>query len=85
MGFSKGQDKKHKHCPKWSDQVNNYCVDEANASYKYLSKNGYNKAACEQYFQVYRQWKRELNEIKSKRGRMGLPPNPPPKGQDPYN
>ena len=55
MGFSKGQDKKHKHCPKWSDQVNNYCVDEANASYKCLSKNGYNKAACEQYFQVYRQ------------------------------
>ena len=85
MGFSKGQDKKHKHCPKWSDQVNNYCVDEANASYKCLSKNGYNKAACEQYFQVYRQWKRELNEIKYKRGRMGLPPNPPPKGQDPYN
>ena len=85
MGFSKGQDKKHKHCPKWSDQVNNYCVDEANASYKCLSKNGYNKAACEQYFQVYRQWKRELNEIKSKRGLMGLPPNPPPKGQDPYN
>lgn len=62
---------------KWSDPVTNYCLDEANASYACLSRNGYNKEKCEEFFEAYRQCKRSFNKIKAERRRKGLPPIPP--------
>ena len=61
-----------------SDEDNNYCSVESNASMKCLSKNGYNKDACEAYFTAYKDCKKEFNALKSERRRQGLIPNPPP-------
>ena len=62
---------------KWTDRAVNFCLDEANASYKCLSDNGYDKAKCEDYFEAYRNCKKEFNKIKAERRRQGLPPLPP--------
>lgn len=62
---------------KWTDRAVNYCLDQANASYKCLSDNGYDKEKCEEYFEAYRNCKKEFNKIKAERRRKGLPPIPP--------
>ena len=62
---------------KWNDRAVNYCLDEANASYKCLSDNSYDKNKCEEYFEAYRNCKKEFNKIKAARRRQGLPPLPP--------
>lgn len=64
---------------KWNDKATNYCLEEAKASYKCLDKNNYNKSACEEYFEAYRQCKKRFNAIKSERRRRGLHPIPSPK------
>eukprot|EP00112_Aurelia_sp_Birch-Aquarium-sp1_P025176 Seg824.12 transcript_id=Seg824.12/GoldUCD/mRNA.D3Y31 product="Coiled-coil-helix-coiled-coil-helix domain-containing protein 7" protein_id=Seg824.12/GoldUCD/D3Y31 len=61
-----------------SDEDNNYCSVESNASMKCLSKSGYNRDACEAYFTAYKDCKKEFNALKSERRRQGLIPNPPP-------
>ena len=61
---------------RWSDDDTNYCLVEANASMKCLSRNNYNKDACENYFAMYKSCKKEWNEIKNERRRQGLTPNP---------
>ena len=63
---------------RWSDEDRNYCLDEANASMKCLSKNGYNARACERYFDMYKDCKKEFNAIKDGRRKQGLPPTPGP-------
>lgn len=63
---------------RWNDKATNYCLVEAKASYKCLDKNNYNKQACEEYFEAYRQCKKDFNAIKSARRRKGLPPLPSP-------
>ncbi len=63
---------------RWSDKDRNYCVDEADASMKCLSKSGYNRDACAAYFESYKACKKEWNEIKSERRKKGLVANPPP-------
>ena len=67
-----------KNLKRWSDDNTNYCLDEANASMKCLSKNGYDKNACERYFELYKDCKKEFNGIKNERRRQGLFPNPDP-------
>jgi len=62
---------------KWTDRGVNFCLDEANASYKCLSDNGYDKDKCEEYFEAYRNCKKEFNKLKAERRRQGLPPIPP--------
>ena len=61
---------------RWSDEESNYCLDEANASMQCLSKYGYNKNACERYFDMYKDCKKEFNAIKSQRRKQGLSPTP---------
>ena len=61
---------------RYSDDDRNYCLDEANASMKCLSQNGYNRRACERYFDMYNDCKKEFNAIKGERRRKGLMPTP---------
>lgn len=63
---------------RWRDDNTNYCLEEANSSMKCLSKNGYNKSACEGYFERYKECKKEFNSIKNERRKQGLSPNPDP-------
>lgn len=61
---------------RWRDDDRNYCLMEANASMKCLSKNGYDRNACEEYFERYNDCKKEFNSIKNERRRQGFNPSP---------
>lgn len=44
----------------WRSLPTCFAVQEANASYKCMDKNNYNRDACEQYFKAYKECKKAM-------------------------
>eukprot|EP00794_Sanderia_malayensis_P020219 gene20219-22195_t len=60
-----------------SDQERYFCREESKASMKCMSDSGYDKSACNSYFDAYKACMKEWNALKSERRRKGLLPTPP--------
>ncbi|RDD43342.1 Cytochrome c oxidase-assembly factor COX23, mitochondrial [Trichoplax sp. H2] len=53
----------------WMDPANNPCTEEAKASYKCLDVNNYDKSMCQEFFDAYKDCKRQWNARKAEERR----------------
>lgn len=62
---------------RWTDEDNNPCKIEANASYQCLHDNNFDRKKCEGAFINYRNCQKFWNNIKKERRKQGISPAMP--------
>ncbi|XP_033645108.1 coiled-coil-helix-coiled-coil-helix domain-containing protein 7-like [Asterias rubens] len=63
---------------RWTDQDNNPCVSEANASYECLHETNFDRKLCQTYFVNYQNCQKFWLNIQRERRKLGIKPSLPP-------